>query len=1096
MNHTHGGTCGRRRFIQTATGAASAILTLPCGTTAFADDNASGTVTYHPGYLPVLYAADVIIPGGSCAAISAAVELANAGKRVILIESRSYPGREITAALRPWLDIDGPGALPRVITAILDRNGSTSRNGAVPLRMDAVKLALEDQLLDAGVKLLYASTVIDILSSPDGITGVVIGNKSGRQVITGQTVIDATETALAARIAGCRFDTSSRGRHVFRRTLEFTGAGTIKPGSLPVPGDLNLDTNRVTVRSGYRGGGHVLVEFGLGDLPEGFSADDVHRRESEARHRSMRLVSHLVTNEPAFNGAFFAVSSHMLHGPGCHQLADTAPSTRHTPPDGTVTVRHPSEGKQTIPLDAFATDVPGLWCLQEAARIDSGWETWFSGPVTSSLIGSAFARTVAPLLPESVSPSLSQQRPAAEQPRPYSFHRRISEPDSPEAGRYYPGQAVGAQTVPVLDSVDVLVVGGGTSGATAAITAATGGVSAHVVDMNPVLGGTGTIGGVDSYWFGRKAGFNRRIARLVDDVHGMIGYAGEKWNIEAKMYALLRETERAGAGITLNAPVIGAVTDGSVVRGAVFATSWGPRAVHAKVTIDATGDGDVAVFAGAESVYGTESTGIPMWYSLAQFTEPGKTQNNFTGPVSIGNIEDYTRAILAGRRRGGELHDHGAYVASRETRHITGDYRLTLTDILRCRRWPDVVNVVFSNYDIKGIVDSDWLRMGYLPPNLEIEIPYRILLPRGLDGILVAGKAISATHDALPPIRMQADLENLGGVVAVAALLAVKSGCPPRKIDISALQHRLVEHGVLPPECPGRKIDPPRYTSRELTGFLDRVIAGRPFHLSGEMEMDELERPPLPLVTLLTSGDDGLAVLTDAFETADGDARVRIARMLAMYGSPLGVPLLIKTIMDSFKGGVLPVRTSDIKYVQLPPDHGAMPQVVYLMYSLGMTADTRSIPVWNKVAELINPAEESFREMEPGTHYYVEAVCYGTERLGTSDALPALRKLHSFPALNGYVVRSGIEPDYFLERRAILELGIARAMARCGDPGGLAILTGYLDDSRRTLAGYAHRQLKAITETDIGKSSALWNDWLDRSRSSWGPRPLLGRQDT
>ncbi|WP_425283883.1 FAD-dependent oxidoreductase [Lihuaxuella thermophila] len=52
--------------------------------------------------------------------------------------------------------------------------------------------------------------------------------------------------------------------------------------------------------------------------------------------------------------------------------------------------------------------------------------------------------------------------------------------------------------------------------------------------------------------------------------------------------------------------------------------------------------------------------------------------------------------------------------------------------------------------------------MGCIPPNLLIEIPYRMLLPKGLDGILVIGKAISATHDALPAIRMQADLENLG----------------------------------------------------------------------------------------------------------------------------------------------------------------------------------------------------------------------------------------------------------------------------------------------------------------------------------------------
>jgi len=53
-------------------------------------------------------------------------------------------------------------------------------------------------------------------------------------------------------------------------------------------------------------------------------------------------------------------------------------------------------------------------------------------------------------------------------------------------------------------SADVLVVGGGTSGATAAITSAREGMSTVLLELNPGLGGTGTLGGVDSYWFGRR----------------------------------------------------------------------------------------------------------------------------------------------------------------------------------------------------------------------------------------------------------------------------------------------------------------------------------------------------------------------------------------------------------------------------------------------------------------------------------------------------------------------------------------------------------------------------------------------------------------
>ena len=81
-----------------------------------------------------------------------------------------------------------------------------------------------------------------------------------------------------------------------------------------------------------------------------------------------------------------------------------------------------------------------------------------------------------------------------------------------------------------------------------------------------------------------------------------------------------------------------------------------------------------------------------------------------------------------------------------------------------------------------------------------------MLLPKGLDGILVAGKAVSATHDALPAIRMQSDLENLGAVCALAAVQAVGCCRSPREIDIKLLQQRLGKEGLIPEDAVTRKL--------------------------------------------------------------------------------------------------------------------------------------------------------------------------------------------------------------------------------------------------------------------------------------------------
>ena len=135
-----------------------------------------------------------------------------------------------------------------------------------------------------------------------------------------------------------------------------------------------------------------------------------------------------------------------------------------------------------------------------------------------------------------------------------------------------------------------------------------------------------------------------------------------------------------------------------------------------------------------------------------------------------------------------------------------GDVVLTLTDQLTHRCWPDVVNIHFSNHDIKGHSGSDWLRLGLIPPNLEVEIPYRSLLPRELEHSLVVGKAISVTHDALPAIRMQSDLENLGGVAGLAAAKAVREGIAPRYINVTDLQRALMDVGLLSEETITRSL--------------------------------------------------------------------------------------------------------------------------------------------------------------------------------------------------------------------------------------------------------------------------------------------------
>ena len=1035
--------------------------------------------------LPVLAASDIVVVGGSLGGVAAALKLAHAGRSVTLVEPRTYLGREFTATLRPWL----PASVPptsHLVASLRASAGKPQSNGEIALNMDAVKLQLEDVLLDAGAKLLYASLVVGVQRLGGALQGIVVGNKSGRQVIPCRMLIDTSETALVARLLGEVFEPPPAGVARYKRTLEFDGV------SLPTPFEpsLMVDGQRLTLHPGYREKGQVLVECDL-DLPYG--ADDAlssAMRETAARHQTMRLAAALTHTVPAFESAYLSGASYELYGPQTPRLARVAPPewTHALQP-----VRLPLADGQSLPLTDFAGSLAGVWHLNEAvAPVDvNANET----PDRVSRLGEALGQ------------ALHDHWQAASAGRPTAFPNGhvaaqptspyvVREPDSPQRGRPYRRVQVAASALPVLRQIDVLVVGGGTSGATAAITAARDGMRTVVTEMNPGLGGTGTFGGVHSYWFGRRFGFSARVMQSVDDMHVYLHHPRPKgiipkWNIEAKAYALLKDADEAGVEILFNAFVIGAVLDGDDVRGIVVATRLGPAVVLARAVIDATGDGDVAAFAGADYVYGNERDHIVMWYALAQFSRPGLTRNHFTSMVDVSNTEDYTRAILAGRRRGKvEMHDHGIYVAPRESRHIRGDIVLTLTDQLRQRRWEDVVNIAFSNHDVKGHSGSDWLRIGLIPPNLEIEIPYRALLPRRLENIIIVGKAISASHDALPAIRMQADLENLGGVAALAAAQAIRAGLRLRDIDVKQLQARLVEVDVLPADVLHRTLQPLTYTEAELQALVEAIPGDTPLYEYSDMELTDIHRGLIPFVEICCAGPQAIPVLEAALATAEGRRRTLLAQALALVGSPQAVPPLLHAIQSHLTGDQLPARTAHIRYTQLPPDHGAMPEVVYLLYSLGMAADERALPVWADIVQrLAAITEQDFYDDMKGVFYYVDAICSGVERLGADVAVPILQRLHAYAPFHDKTRYSGFQPDYVEERLAYLELVIGRALARCGSPDGYVILISYLTDSRALLAEHAHTELAAITGENHGKDAQAWSRWLEFNGDDLRPAP-------
>jgi hypothetical protein len=175
------------------------------------------------------------------------------------------------------------------------------------------------------------------------------------------------------------------------------------------------------------------------------------------------------------------------------------------------------------------------------------------------------------------------------------------------------------------------------------------------------------------------------------------------------------------------------------------------------------------------------------------------------------NVFDWTRAEAESRRQmrqivaflrrrvpGFEhayLAQSGVHAGVRETRRITGDYRLTVDDVLSARRFEDVIARGAYPVDIHNPKGSGTL-LKRVPDGEAYDIPLRCLLPRGIEDLLVAGRCISGTHEAHSSYRVMPIVMATGQAAGVCAALATGHGLTPRTVPVADVQAELIRQGA------------------------------------------------------------------------------------------------------------------------------------------------------------------------------------------------------------------------------------------------------------------------------------------------------------
>jgi hypothetical protein len=634
----------------------------------------------------------------------------------------------------------------------------------------------------------------------------------------------------------------------------------------------------------------------------------------------------------------------------------------------------------------------------------------------------------------------------------------------------------------------VLVVGGGTSGVPAALACAESGARTLLLEQQADVGGTRTVGGVGGYWFGRNTPFQRKCDSAYDRAIARAGVAEE--------VAMLDQLRRAGVEVLAPCPVVGALREGARLAGVVVVTPRGLGFVKARVFVDATGDADLAAWAGAPCEYGTGRDAMTLWASFGNFNRVKRTANRqYESSLEVRDPWDLTRAIVRARRRPGmwpqldhEMPQHS--VTPRESRRIVADATVTYSGILAGETFPDLIVVCESNFDIKGLSSSDAAACGAVCSwdvltRFAAAVPWRALLPRGVPNLVVAGRAYSASHDALALARMQRDMASLGGAAGVAAARSATSGVPFPRLEVPSLQREWVRRGMLREDDLarfGRRPSP--YGAREARADCRLLLEGR-----------GLASPPL---ARLMRSRASLGPLRRAFSAARAGARkARLARALAFLGDRRAVRWLLGSIERQVRAKLprLPV-----KCLAVPPEHGWAPDPAYSLRALERAgAAAAAAPLMAAIAAKLEDNPARFASKTDSQFEYFHAICAVAERSPGPAMLPPLEALLAKRSLRNLALPwerdLRFTEDPVLERRAYLEMCLGRALARCADPRGFQILLRYADDVRGALARSASDELADLLGRPLPRDPRARRLLVERHARAARPRPFRRRID-
>jgi hypothetical protein len=429
---------------------------------------------------------------------------------------------------------------------------------------------------------------------------------------------------------------------------------------------------------------------------------------------------------------------------------------------------------------------------------------------------------------------------------------------------------------PLFGHYEVVVLGGGPAGVAAALAAGRRGRSTLLIERYGFCGGAGTAAGLSTFCglhavvHGRHEQVVHGIADdILDRLRAMDGLNTPHLTIRDRITALSYDISafkiaidellaEAHVEMLYHAFGVGHVmASADRIDAVLVETKSGRVAIRGELFVDASGDGDLAAWAGVPYEVGDGAGN--MLYPSTMFringVDPDKAgraweliptlmdeaeaagrrfprkkpvlrpqrnpiewranvtqiKNPDGSPVNGIDARQLSYGEVEGRRQCWDVFQFiksvtpgfdNAYIVEiapqlgiRETRRIRGEYVLTQDDVLGCRDFDDAIGV--NGWPVEAHIKGD-VKFVFAPSESRgfNQIPYRIIVPQRIENLFVAGRCASMSHEGQSSARVSGACFVMGQAAGTAADLALATHLTPREVDVHALQQQLQRDGA------------------------------------------------------------------------------------------------------------------------------------------------------------------------------------------------------------------------------------------------------------------------------------------------------------